>query len=109
MQGRWEEVNQLERLIRGGTTATTKPASKGTQVYTLTVENQSVKAIIQAIAQQEKLTVEASEQAQKVWGKRVSVVAKELRLNQLLSEVVGQAMLTFVIKDEILSIDIADN
>tara|TARA_B100000945_G_C20362706_1_gene587993 strand:- start:130 stop:1245 length:1116 start_codon:yes stop_codon:yes gene_type:complete len=109
VQGRWEEVNQLERLIRGGTTATTKPASKGTQVYTLTVENQSVKAIIQAIAQQEKLTVEASEQAQKVWGKRVSVVAKELRLNQLLSEVVGQAMLTFVIKDEILSIDIADN
>ena len=63
----------------------------------------------EAIAQQEKLTVEASEQAQKVWGKRVSVVAKELRLNQLLSEVVGQAMLTFVIKDEILSIDIADN
>lgn len=108
VQGRWEEIDQLERLVRVGKTTTSKPATEGMQVYTLTVENQPVKAIIQAIAQQEKLTVKATEPAQQLWMKRVSIEAKELRLNQLLSKVVKQAMLTFQIEDSILLIDTAE-
>ena len=79
------------------------------QVYTLTVENQSVQAIINAIAQQEKLMVQASTKAQQLWTKRVSLEAKQLSLSQLLTNVTMQAMLKFTIEGKILSIDVADN
>ena len=108
VQGRWEEVNQLKRLLNTGTTTTTKPATPARQVYTLTVENQPVQAIVQAIAQQEKLKINASEQAQQLWARRVSIEAKQLSLEQLLSTVAGKAMLTFKIEKEILTIDAAD-
>ena len=107
--GRWEEVHQIERLLSNGTTNTTKPVTAGMQVYTLTVENQSVQAIINAIAQQEKLMVQASTKAQQLWTKRVSLEAKQLSLSQLLTNVTMQAMLKFTIEGKILSIDVADN
>jgi len=108
VQGRWEEVSQLKRLLNTGTVTTTKPATPGSQVYTLTVENQPVQAIIQAIAQQEKLEINATEQAQQLWSKRISIEVKQLSLNELLSTVAGQAMLTFNVADDILTIDAAD-
>jgi len=107
--GRWEEVHQLERLLSNGKTKTTKPATIGMKVYTLTVENQPVQAIIQAIAQQEKLTVQVSAKAQELWTKRVSLEAIKLSLSQLLTDVTTKAMLKFEIEGNILSIDAADN
>lgn len=107
--GRWEEIHQLQRLLSNGTRKTTKPATAGMQVYTLTVENQPVQAIIQAIAQQEKLMVRATAKAQQLWAKRVSLEAKKLSLSQLLTNVTTQAMLKFDIEGEVLSIDAADN
>jgi hypothetical protein len=109
VQGRWEEIHQLERLLAGGTSTTTKPATTGMQVYTLTVENQPIQAILQAIAQQEKLELIATDKAKAILAKQTSIEAKQLTLTQLLDKVTKSAGLTTHIENGKLSIDVREN
>ena len=108
VQGRWEDIAEFEKLLAGGKSTTTKPATTGMQVYTLTVENQSTKAILQAVAQQSDLKIQATAAAKARWTKLISIEAKQLTLEQLLTQIVAPAMLDYEIKDSILTVDIAN-
>ena len=78
------------------------------QVYTLTVENQSTQAILQAVAQQSDLQIQATAAAKGRWTKLISIEAKQLTLEQLLTQIVAPPMLAYEIKDGILFVDIAN-
>lgn len=108
VQGRWEDIAEFEKLLAGGKSTITKPATTGMQVYTLTVENQSTQAILQAVAQQSDLKIQATAAAKARWTKLISIEAKQLTLEQLLTQIVAPAMLAYEIKDSILTVDIAN-
>lgn len=105
VSGRWEEIEQLQTLLNTGKSTNTKPATPGKQVYTLAAENQPIQAILQHIAQQEKLRLSASDSAKQVWNKRITIEAKQLSLMQLLTRVVSQTSLTYMVKDGELIIE----
>ncbi|MFP6586614.1 MAG: hypothetical protein VB814_03150 [Pirellulaceae bacterium] len=104
--GRWEEIAELELLLRGNTITRPKPMTTSMQVYTLTVTNQSIQNVLQAIASNEKLELAGSAEAQKIWNKRISLEAKELPLADLLLQVVGQGNLQYRIADKQLLISV---
>ncbi len=104
--GRWEEIAELELLLRGNNIIRPKPMTTSKQVYTLTVTNQSIQKVLQAIASNEKLELTGSADAQKIWNKRISLEAKELPLADLLLQVVGQGNLQYRIADKQLLISV---
>ncbi|MBT4693952.1 MAG: hypothetical protein HOB73_11460 [Planctomycetaceae bacterium] len=104
--GRWEEIAELALLLRGNTIIRPKPMTTSKQVYTLTVTNQSIQNVLQAIASNEKLELTGSAEAQKLWGKRISLEAKELSLDDLLLQVAGMANLEYRIADKQLLISV---
>ena len=102
--GRWEEIAELESLLRGNTIVRPKPTTTSTQVYTLTVTNQSIHNVLQAIARNEKLELTGSAESRKRWDKRISLEVKELPLDDLLLQVVGKGNLQYHIADNQLII-----
>ena len=104
--GRWEEIAELELRLRGNTINRPKPMTTSEQVYTLTVTNQSIQNVLQAIADNEKLELIGSAETQKLWKKRISLEAKELPLADLLLQVVGLGNLQYSIADKQLLISV---
>ena len=104
--GRWEEITELELLLRGNRINQPKPTTTSKQVYTLTVTNQSIQNVLQAIASNEKLELVGSAAAQKIWSKRISLEAKELPLANLLLQIVGQGNLQYRIAAKQLLISV---
>ena len=104
--GRWEEIAELELLLRGNSITRPKPTTTSKQVYTLTVTNQTIQNVLQAIASNEKLELVGSAEAQKIWSKRISLEAKELPLANLLLQVVGQGNLQYRIAAKQLLISV---
>jgi len=104
--GRWEEIAELELLLGGNNINRPKRTTTSKQVYTLTVTNQSIQNVLQAIASNEKLELVGSVKAQEIWNKRISLEAKELPLPDLLLQVVGQANLQYRIADNQLLISV---
>ena len=104
--GRWEEIAELELQLRGNNVNRPKPTTTSKQVYTLTVTNQSIQNVLQAIASNEKLELVGSAEAQEIWSKRISLEAKELPLANLLLQVVGQGNLQYRIAAKQLLISV---
>ena len=104
--GRWEEIAELELQLRGNNVNRPKPTTTSKQVYTLTVTNQSIQNVLQAIASNEKLELVGSVEAQNIWSKRISLEAKELPLATLLLQVVGQGNLQYRIAAKQLLISV---
>jgi hypothetical protein len=104
--GRWEEIAELELLLSGNIITRPRPMTTSKQVYTLSVTNQTIQDVLQAIASNEKLELTGSEAAQKSWDKRISLEAKELPLADLLRQVVGKGNLQYRIVDKQLLISV---
>ena len=104
--GRWEEIAELELLLSGNIITRPRPMTTSKQVYTLSVTNQTIQDVLQAIASNEKLELTGSAAAQKIWDKRVSLEAKELPLADLLLQIVGKGNLQYHIVDKQLLISI---
>jgi hypothetical protein len=104
--GRWEDIAELEQLLRGNNRSRPKSTTTSKQVYTLTVTNQTIQNVLQAIASNEKLELVGSAESQKIWDKRISLEAKELPLGDLLLQVVGQGNLQFRISEKQLLISV---
>ncbi|MBT3889011.1 MAG: hypothetical protein HN617_02140 [Planctomycetaceae bacterium] len=104
--GRWEEIDELERLLQGNNIHRPKPTTTSKQVYTLTVTNQTIQNVLQAIAINEKLKLVATAKAQEIWNKRISLEVKELPLADLLLQVAGQGNLQYRIADKQLLITV---
>jgi len=107
VRGRWEDIEQLDQLLRGKTVTIPDNGTTSMQVYTLTVTNQTIQDVLKAIAANEKLELTVTAAAMQRWGKRITLTAKELPLTELLKQVVQQGQLQFKVDDKQLQITVA--
>jgi len=106
--GRTEDHQRIAALLSGSPQASRKPAGPGRKVFTTTVKNQPVGAVIRQIAQRLGLEVRVDRNALDRSGlsmqRRVSFAVTQAATEQLLDAALRPAGLSFEVRDKLLII-----
>ncbi len=90
--GRQEDHRQLARLLRGEQ-VTAPRAGPVNKRYRLKVEQVSIQQVLEAIARQDGLELDADEESRKRWDKLIDLDARDVPIEKLLQMVLSPASL----------------
>ena len=103
VEGRFEDIDRLNRLLAGERVVTTTTTNQDSR-FTLNVPKAPAEDILAAIANSRKLTLVASDEAKELWTKQISVDVKEVTLEALLDDITTKCGIKWKINDDVLSV-----